>query len=108
MKAHQLLHEFHSIIQGQLQAFKEAWRHTRATVFMAMEGPSVYFVVTLGGGFGDVVQDGGPSQPKICRHRSNIVQYLQRVKEVVFVRAVTHILNSVKSDQFREELLKKP
>jgi hypothetical protein len=95
MQPHKFLNKKHSFIHGKFQAPENRRRHARPFFFVAVKRPTLIFVVLLGNGFGYVVHDGRPAKPEIVRNLCHVVQHLQCVKKIVFVRLVADIFNAV-------------
>ena len=77
--------------------------HVAAFHFVAVEGPSETLVVAFGGGFADVVEDGGPAKPEVVALSGDVVENLEGVEEVVFVAVVADGFDAFEVAEFGEE-----
>src|SRR6185436_11793774 len=81
-----------------LESLEDARNHPRAAIFMTMECPAMSRLKSFGQRLSNVVQDGCPSQPQILRSDRHIVEHLQGVVKIVFVRLVVDVFHALEGN----------
>ena len=103
MQKDEFLHIFHLFAQWQFQ-FAEQWPdHFRPDHFVSVETPTGTRIESFGAGFADVVQQCSPAQVEVVAFEGHIVEHLERVQEVIFVRLAVTGLDPFQCAQFRKD-----
>ena len=102
MQQHELLDKLHFVVQGQLHALEDFGHHAGAFVFVSVKRPAVVPLEPFGSWLGDVMQNRGPTQPKVVGDFRHVIQYFQRMVEVVFVTNSVSPLHAFESLHLRE------
>ena len=89
----EFLNVFHFFIQRQFHLVENLRHHLGASELVAVKCPSNGVVPAFCDGFGNVVQQGGPAQPKIAALFGHMVEHLQCMVKIVFVTATIHNIN---------------
>ena len=103
MQPDEFLDVLHAVVERQFQATEEAGYHLFAEVVVVVEGPSRLRLPPFAPGFADVVKQGGPAQPQVVALAAHVVDHLERVVEIVFVRTAVARLDAVQGGQFGQD-----
>ena len=93
------------LVERKTHFAEYAWNHFCAHKIVVVEGPPGFVIPPFAGRLTNVVEQCGPSEPLIiafCRH---IVEHLQGVQKVVFMRTSVHRFHPLQGCQFRENVL---
>ena len=70
---------------------------------MVMERPASFWFPTFSGRFGNIMQQGSPTQPKIIRFLADIIKYFQRMIKVILMRTAIPCFYPLQSSQFGKD-----
>ena len=85
MQAHHLLYILHLLVHRQLHLPEDIRNHLFTDEIMIMEGPSRFRLPTFSHRFSNVMQQSTPTEPKVIRHSADIVEYFQRMIEIILM-----------------------
>ena len=112
MQLHKFLHIFHLSIHGQFHAPEDVGHHTRTDVVVVVECPSLHVVPTLATRFTDVVEQSGPTNPKMGLGRraigsrcspAHVFEHFKRVVIIVLVSTSVACLHNVELAEFGQD-----
>ena len=108
VQPHELLDIFHLFIHRHLHLAEDPTYHFLSHKVVIVEGPSQFFVISLGLRLADVMEQCCPSEPFVvamCRH---VVDHLKGVVEVVFMAFALHDFHPLQLAEHREDQLQEP
>ena len=105
MHLHQFLHILHLHVHRQHQPAEYLWHHLSAYQIVVMECPANVTVPTLRLSLTHVMQYRRPSQPKVVRMQTYILQHLQCMIEIILMLTTVLLLYNVECGKLRQYYL---
>ena len=103
MHINHLLHILHLAVHGKFEPSEDARNHLGADVIIVMERPSGLNVPPFAAWFSDIMEQGGPPKPQVVGMLANIINHLQGMIEIVFMRSAVPCLHDVHEGELGQD-----